>query len=365
MRHYLIVIFAILLSSTNSLATEDADRAALGDAFREYTALFDNGDYEASLVEAKRVLDLAERLFPETDKQLAAATVNYGDNLLYLGRRDEAAAVLELALARFEGVYGANGPELIGLLLSMAAAGASPPEFKPLEQFLDRAYEIAGSNFDHSSTEYADSLLGIVSASYFNPPSESTGDNIRKALVIYRSQEDPSAYRVGNALAALGVYHARRGEYRDAERRFREALDILDPTVDELQSLRDEVSVLLESMLEELESRAEEFASLKPYHGYYRSDPDFDKTLPIVRVAPVYPEAALRERSTGHVDFLFTVDEQGFVINPVVVDFTGHESLQYAALGAVKKFRYLPQYIDGQAVAVQGVRTRISFEIEN
>ena len=365
MLKYLIALLVVLFSTTGVQAAEGSDRAALSDAWRRYSELIAEGDYEASLVEARRVLDLAETLFPENDRQLAAATVNYGENLLDVGRLDEAANILRVALRRYESLHGNNSPELIDVLLSMAAAGASPPDYRPQQQFLDRAHRIAAENFDDSSIEYADTLLSIVEASYFYPPSAATGDSIRKSLEIYRAQTNSSVYQISYALAQLGIYHARRGEYGDAERLLREALDVHDPSNDELQSLCAAVDQFLNAMLDELGSREAEIASLATYQKMHESNPDFDNSLPIVRVAPVYPAAALRAGRSGYVDFLLTVDEQGFVINPQIVDSTGHESFQKAALGAVMKFRYVPRYVDGQAVAVQGVRTRISFELQN
>lgn len=85
--------------------------------------------------------------------------------------------------------------------------------------------------------------------------------------------------------------------------------------------------------------------------------------LPIVRVAPVYPARALSRGIEGYVDMMFTVTTTGTVKDPVVV-FSTSSLFDRAAIRAVLKFKYKPRVVDGVPVEVPGVKTRISFQIE-
>ena len=85
--------------------------------------------------------------------------------------------------------------------------------------------------------------------------------------------------------------------------------------------------------------------------------------LPIVRVAPVYPARALSRGIEGYVDMSFTVTITGSVINPIVL-FSTSSLFERAATRAVVKFKYKPRVTDGIPVEVPGVKTRISFKIE-
>ena len=85
--------------------------------------------------------------------------------------------------------------------------------------------------------------------------------------------------------------------------------------------------------------------------------------LPIVRVAPVYPARALSRGLEGYVDLEFTVTPTGTVENPIV-SYSTSSLFERAAIRAVLKFKYKPRVVDGQPVAVQGVKTRITFKIE-
>jgi len=86
--------------------------------------------------------------------------------------------------------------------------------------------------------------------------------------------------------------------------------------------------------------------------------------LPIVRVAPVYPARALSRGLEGYVDMSFTVTTAGTVASPIVL-FSTSSLFERAATRAVLKFKYKPRVVDGIPVDVAGVKTRISFQIED
>ncbi len=85
--------------------------------------------------------------------------------------------------------------------------------------------------------------------------------------------------------------------------------------------------------------------------------------LPIVRVAPIYPNRALSRGLEGYVDLMFTVTTAGTVRDPVVT-YSTSSLFESAAKKAVLKFKYKPRIVDGQPVDVPGVETRIRFELE-
>ncbi len=85
--------------------------------------------------------------------------------------------------------------------------------------------------------------------------------------------------------------------------------------------------------------------------------------LPIVRVAPVYPARALSRGLEGFVDLSFTVTAAGTVRDPIVLQ-SSSTLFERAATRAVLKFKYKPRVVDGVPVEVSGVKTRISFQIE-
>jgi protein TonB len=60
----------------------------------------------------------------------------------------------------------------------------------------------------------------------------------------------------------------------------------------------------------------------------------------------------------------FTVTTAGTVRDPIVM-FSTSSLFERAATRAVLKFKYKPRVVDGVPVDVPGVKTRISFQIED
>lgn len=86
--------------------------------------------------------------------------------------------------------------------------------------------------------------------------------------------------------------------------------------------------------------------------------------LPIVRVAPIYPARAQSRGLEGYVDMSFTVTASGSVTNPIVM-YSTSSLFERAATRAVLKFKYKPRVVDGIPVDVVGVKTRITFRMED
>jgi protein TonB len=86
--------------------------------------------------------------------------------------------------------------------------------------------------------------------------------------------------------------------------------------------------------------------------------------LPIVKVAPIYPQRALSRGVQGFCVVQYTVTRQGTIRNPFVIEDQCTSSLFHrASIQAALKFKYKPRVIDGQAVEVPGVQNKFTYEI--
>jgi TonB family protein len=77
---------------------------------------------------------------------------------------------------------------------------------------------------------------------------------------------------------------------------------------------------------------------------------------------PDYPQNAMAQRIGGSVTLEYTVDTRGEPRDIHVVEATPPGVFDQAAINAVKHWRYAPMIVDGTAVDVPGVRTRVRFE---
>lgn len=80
-------------------------------------------------------------------------------------------------------------------------------------------------------------------------------------------------------------------------------------------------------------------------------------------ISPTYPEDALRTGTEGWVELLFTVDPEGKVGDVEVVNSEPRNVFDRAAINAMKRARYEPVQVDGQAVP-QRARFKITFRLD-
>jgi len=87
--------------------------------------------------------------------------------------------------------------------------------------------------------------------------------------------------------------------------------------------------------------------------------------LPIVKVAPIYPQRALLRGIEGYCVVQYMVTRQGTIRDPFVIeDQCTNSMFRRPSLQAALKFKYKPRVIDGQAVEVPGVQNKFTYVIE-
>ncbi|MEE4294983.1 MAG: energy transducer TonB [Xanthomonadales bacterium] len=88
--------------------------------------------------------------------------------------------------------------------------------------------------------------------------------------------------------------------------------------------------------------------------------------LPIVKVAPIYPQRALSRGIEGYCVVQYTVTRQGTIRDPFVIEDQCTSSMFHQpSLQAALKFKYKPRVIDGQPVEVPGVQNKFTYVIED
>ncbi len=85
--------------------------------------------------------------------------------------------------------------------------------------------------------------------------------------------------------------------------------------------------------------------------------------LPIVKVAPQYPRRALSRGIQGYVILEYTVTKLGTVKDPVVVEASPKNVFNKAAIKSALRYKYKPRVVDGEPIEVEGVRTKITFQL--
>lgn len=87
--------------------------------------------------------------------------------------------------------------------------------------------------------------------------------------------------------------------------------------------------------------------------------------MPVVRVPPDYPQKAAIDGIEGWVNLSFAVDKVGNVVNVEVVDAKPKRIFNAAAKKALKKWKYKPKMVNGQAVMQEDQFVVLEFKLKN
>ena len=368
MRNSVLILLIMVLSA--HAYSDDSDVATFNAAWQAYEAAAETDDAALKTETAARVLDAGKRIFEESDEQLALLTHNYGVALSDAGNREDAVPVLAEALRLGQIVYGESGLELVSLLADLADAEAEP--FSPETQlrYYRRALKLVEGHFGKQAVEYADLAFRAARNVYAMSLSLKAEDYMREARDIYASLPEPATQNVGMAGFYLGKMAFTDRSFKSSSRYLEEALTAFEGPGDANQAMRLLTRALLVQVYESrgLTEEATQHCVAIGSESQFTPDQDYE---PLFRVAPQYPVSMLRSNKEGRVDLEFMIDENGFVQEPVIIDrqINGKDrknksDFDKAAIDAVKRFRYAPRFVDGEAVATAGVRTRISFALE-
>lgn len=90
-------------------------------------------------------------------------------------------------------------------------------------------------------------------------------------------------------------------------------------------------------------------AGTGPYLGNYGAMATEGDLIPMVQIQPEWPRQALLEGVSGWVRLRFTVNEDGTVSSPAVVE-SSHRMFERPALRAILRWKFKPRIVDGRPV---------------
>ena len=101
-----------------------------------------------------------------------------------------------------------------------------------------------------------------------------------------------------------------------------------------------------------------------PYLGNWSAgDPGAEgDVIPIVRIEPQFPREALLKGINGWVELEFTIEPDGSVSDPKVVDSQPRRIFDRNALRAIYKWKFKPRIVDGKPIA-RRARQRMDFTL--
>lgn len=360
MKRCLFLLFLILPQISLSIAQEESSAGTFDAAWSKYVSVKQTGKPREVVIAAKEALDIAEQSFSQNDERLPLLMSHYGMALLNVRQREAAIYVLERSVELAEETYGADSKKMIPLLANYADSRAEVRNSSVQVRYYKRALGLAREHHGRDSVEYA--LLAFRAGMRILELSKTQSGKkyLRDAREIYSAALGDDSYQTGLVTFYLGKTDMAARGYKTATDYFLDALRVFIASDDQEHELF--TRAFLVKAYEFRGMPDEATAHCLAIGARIMISPDQDYQ-PLFRMAPVYPPDMLRKRQEGFVDIRFTVDEEGFVKNPQVINQSGGKPFEQAALDAVLRFRYAPRFESGKPVAIDGVKARINFKI--
>ncbi|MEZ9139351.1 MULTISPECIES: TonB family protein [unclassified Shewanella] len=316
-------------------------------AYQAYNQAVTAGDKQQTVLSAQQAFDLGKKLYGKDSIDTANLSFNLAIALAENKQDSESQPYFDLTLDLYKSHYGDESIEIIDPLLTYAD---KTKDIKLAKSLLSEARDIAQDSdkpilYAHTLSA---SFTKLINSKYDKP---SVRRYILKAKQIYSENlPNDAAVLVNARYDSAAVYFADK-KYDKAEAELLEVinqyerLEYSHPY--ELASHAKLVS--LYSQRDEPEQATEHciaIGSMKPW------SPDQQQT-PIYRVNPKFPQSKAKRRTEGMVQLSFTVDEQGFVINPEILKSKGGKAFETESIKVLKEWRYAPKFVDGKPVKAE------------
>ncbi|WP_047337215.1 energy transducer TonB [Pseudomonas protegens] len=158
------------------------------------------------------------------------------------------------------------------------------------------------------------------------------------------------------ALARKRVEDKKREQVQEQQRQQRERLEAE-------QRQRDTEQRVAQEHAQAQRAEQSRLAAERARQQAAQAAADSRQYQPLSKEAPDYPQRALDKNLEGDCTVEYSVNPQGQVENPKVIDGC-HPLFMRPSLAAVATFRYQPRLIDGQAVTVPAVRNTFHYRIK-
>ncbi len=362
----------LMAGSFQTFAASEEERTAFNQVYQEYQEIVaGNGEAERLMDVAEEVYRLGAIVFGEDHANTAVLSLNYARSLT----GDPAIEALEEALERYENSFGEGAVDLIDPYMELAQTNGSLGNMAEAKQYYLNALELVEEHFDNGSQleGLINMSIGIVDTGSTvgfqdrEDHEEQTLAYLEDAREIFSALDDrQSGLYLAQTNFALGNYQIRLLDFEEAVDTLLAALNSFSAV-----STTDEITVNTHISLihayERLGQRDDAtrhclaIAVARPYD----SEQDY---LPVYSL-PAYPPQrsiqgggplARRSRAEGFTRLTFSVDNEGFVRDPEVLESEGSSLFPGESLRVIREFRYAPRLVNGEAVDTPNVEYRFT-----
>ena len=369
----LLIPVIVSLLSLSALGEEaDTSRSDNIKRFNEGQSCHKSAIAERNKEEALRCaessLEAGKSLFEPGSKNIAALTYNYG---VALRSTDASSSVVKKeiknvfteALTLYESLYGVNSVDLVDLLIDLGHAENKVKRTGMNDHVKSssykRALEILSFNYGDDSLEYAQAQLAIS--------MEILDGSLTLNALVFSSKYAKGAYEIisrklGPTSVGATLASFQLGKNNMTQKKYSKAIPFLKNALANPSVAQYAHGFLIEAF-EQIGQRDSATFHAQAL-GKLNQGRQNQNYLPVYRKPPIYPRGAQRSGTNGYVIIEVTVSRDGLAIDPIVIEeMPTSKGFGKAALKASSTLRYVPQFVDGEAVEVPGVLYKYTFQM--
>ncbi|MCK0068594.1 energy transducer TonB [Kordiimonas laminariae] len=360
MRLTSIVAICIAFTAPAVADNHSEEKGTFKQAYAAYQTAVKTGTKEDKISTALKAYKLGKTVYQNDPETLAKLAINYG---LTEDQPHKAITALKHAYKLREDIYGENSPELAPLLIYIGNAKARRDRRFDFYSEFARAGKVVKNTYGANSTEYARFNLEIGKTAYRHQ-DRSAIKYLNRAEAIF-SMDANNANKEDHALSKLW-----QGKYYLADENFIKATDALLYSLSVFEETSPNAEITLTNhahLIEAYEQRNLRNEATAHCQAIGRAQPQADDQdyLPVFGKQPTYPRVALDRAQEGYAIVELTVDEEGFVKNPMILESEGGKYFETASLRAINEFRYIPRFEDGKPVETNNVTYKFSYKMRN
>ena len=341
MQNFALRFISVLLVSLPFLAQTTIEMDDFNAAYFQYGEMKDT-DPDIAREAARRAYEMGKDLFGAKSERSAMLAVNYAT---LIENESDARSYLDEAVEIYQLVFGFDSEGMINPLIGLGLRLSEQEKSDLGEEYYSRALRLSERHLGPNSTKtgYIELELGaiLLKAGRLN----DSWRHLQSAKHIL-SQYTDSGSKSGltRTYLLIGEYYLARQDYRAAIEPLLISLKDFDSFPSANITVRNHVDLIkaYENLNESVNATFHCLAI-----GATRRLAKGENLEPVFRV-PV--QRVGEENSLIGVKVYFTVDREGYAVDPVITEELKNSELSVALIKAIKQFRFAPRFLAGKAV---------------
>ena len=349
-------VVSIFVSQMANAVPTDTDPAGFSHAYQEYNQAVKANNQTDIITYARQAYELGAVKFGVDSLDSAKLAINWANAIVEQSKQknsgrvvqdnqvEKAQQLFEFALGVYRQQLTENDIDIIDPLIGVAQTTADDAY---ANKVLFEAIEIAQKS-DHELTVAEVKTLAFYRLTGTEFYTRTVRNFAVDAYEIYVRKLPENAIKRVNATYLYGALNEAMGKHT-------KAIDALVEVIKQYQALPYSHPHELRAhalLVDIYQKRGQRDKATEHCVAIGKMTPwsEQQEQTPLFRTPPDYPMSYVSRGKSGWVKLQFTVDEQGFVQSPQVLESKGGSLFEKESIEALSQWRYAPKFVDGKPV---------------